>query len=42
MSKDEAEHGGHITKGEQKHLNGELNRDSNRIHRQRHGGKKGR
>jgi hypothetical protein len=41
MSKDEAADGGHITKGEQAHLNKELNRNSERIHRQRHGKKGG-
>jgi len=41
LSKDEAADGGHITKGEQKQLNKELNRNSGRIHRQRHGKKGG-
>lgn len=41
LSKDEAADGGHITKGEQKQLNKELNRNSGRIHRQRHGKKDG-
>jgi hypothetical protein len=36
LSKDEAEHDGHITKYEQKRLNRELNRNSRKIHRQRH------
>lgn len=37
-SRDEAEHGGHLTKQEQKNLNKSLNHDSNRIHKQRTGG----
>lgn len=36
-SRDEAEHGGHLTKQEQKNLNKSLNKDSNRIHKQRTG-----
>lgn len=36
LSADEAKHGGHITKGEQTHLNKELNRDSNHIYEQKH------
>ena len=36
LSRDEAANGGHITKGEQRQLNHELNRNSGRIHRQRH------
>jgi hypothetical protein len=35
-SRDEAKHGGHLTKNEQRNLNRSLNRNSNRIHRQRH------
>jgi hypothetical protein len=34
-SRDEAEHGGHLTKQEQKNLNKSLNHDSKRIHKQR-------
>ena len=34
-SRDEAEHGGHLTRQEQKNLNKSLNHDSKRIHRQR-------
>ncbi|WP_266157348.1 hypothetical protein [Dyella silvatica] len=34
-SADEAKHGGHLTKGEQKRLNASENQDSRRIHRQR-------
>jgi hypothetical protein len=37
-SRDEAEHGGHLTAQEQKNLNKSLNHDSNRIHKQRTGG----
>ncbi|MET3653309.1 hypothetical protein [Dyella japonica] len=37
-SHDEAEHGGHLTKQEQRNLNKSLNHDSNRIHKQRTGG----
>lgn len=37
-SRDEAEHGGHLTKQEQKNLNKSLNKDSQRIHKQRSGG----
>jgi hypothetical protein len=36
MARDEAKHDGHLTKGEQVHLNKELNADSERIHDQRH------
>lgn len=36
MSRDEAKHGGHITKREQHHLNHELNHNSHDIHHQRH------
>lgn len=36
LHRDEAAHGGHITKREQARLNRELNRNSNAIHRQRH------
>ncbi|HEY8681974.1 MAG TPA: hypothetical protein VIM06_02285 [Rhodanobacter sp.] len=35
-SADEARHNGHLTKGEQTRLNRSENRDSRRIHRQRH------
>jgi hypothetical protein len=35
-SRDEAAHGGHLTKGEQRHLNRSLNKNSHRVHRQRH------
>jgi hypothetical protein len=35
-SVDEAKHGGHLTKGEDKRLNKSLNHDSSRIHDQRH------
>ncbi len=35
LQRDEAKHGGHITKGEQAKLNRELNRNSRAIHRQR-------
>jgi len=38
VSKDEAKHGGHLTKKEQKRLNGELNGNSSKIHTQRHDG----
>jgi hypothetical protein len=34
-SRDEAEHGGHLTKQEDKNLNKSLNHDSKRIHKQR-------
>jgi len=34
-STDEAKHGGHLTKAEDRHLNKSLNRNSSRIHRQR-------
>jgi Skp family chaperone for outer membrane proteins len=34
-SADEARHGGHLTKREQRHLNKSLNKDSRQIHRQR-------
>jgi len=36
LSADEAKHGGHINKCEQRQLNRELNRNSARIYRQRH------
>ncbi len=36
LKRDEAKHGGHITKGEQAKLNRELNRNSRAIHNQRH------
>lgn len=36
-SRDEAEHGGHLTKQEDKNLNKSLNHDSKRIHKQRTG-----
>lgn len=36
-SRDEAEHGGHLTKAEQNHLNKSLNHNSGRIHKQRTG-----
>jgi hypothetical protein len=35
-SVDEAKHGGHLTKGEQKRLNGSLNKNSKRIYKQKH------
>ena len=35
LQRDEAKHGGHITKGEQAQLNRELNRNSRAIHNQR-------
>ena len=35
-SVDEAKHGGHLTKGEQRNLNRSLNRNSGRIYRQKH------
>ena len=35
-SVDEAKHGGHLTKGEQRRLNRSLNKNSNRIYRQKH------
>ena len=34
-SADEAKHGGHLTKREQRHLNKSLNKNSKRIHKQR-------
>ncbi|HET6555248.1 MAG TPA: hypothetical protein VFG49_17110 [Dyella sp.] len=34
-SRDEAEHGGHLTRQEQKNLNKSLNKDSKHIHKQR-------
>lgn len=34
-SRDEAEHGGHLTKQEDRNLNKSLNHDSKRIHRQK-------
>lgn len=37
-SRDEAAHGGHLTKQEQKNLNKSLNKDSKRIHKQRAAG----
>src|SRR5258708_5674492 len=40
MTADEAKHGGHITKAEQKHLNKELNKNSRAIHRQHKKGEK--
>jgi len=36
LSADEARHGGHITRCEQRQLNRELNRNSARIYNQRH------
>ena len=36
LQRDEARHGGHITKAEQQHLNRELNRNSRHIYNQRH------
>ncbi len=36
LQRDEARHGGHITKREQAHLNRELNRNSRAIYDQRH------
>ncbi|WP_232821139.1 hypothetical protein [Dyella sp. C11] len=36
-SRDEAEHGGHLTKQEQKNLNKSLNKDSSHIKKQRTG-----
>lgn len=36
MSRDEAKDKGHITKKEQKKMNHQLNKNSKRIHRQRH------
>jgi hypothetical protein len=36
LNKDEAKHGGHITKGEQRNLNKRLNKGSKQIHNQRH------
>ena len=36
LQRDEAKHGGHITKGEQAKLNRELNHNSKAIHNQRH------
>jgi hypothetical protein len=35
-SADEAKHGGHLTKGEQRRLNRSENRNSHRIYRQKH------
>ncbi|MGH8455908.1 MAG: hypothetical protein ACRETW_01440 [Stenotrophobium sp.] len=35
-SADEAKHGGHLTKREKRNLNKSLNKDSHRIHKQRH------
>jgi hypothetical protein len=35
-SVDEAKHGGHLTKGEQRRLNRSLNKNSQRIHNQKH------
>lgn len=40
LTNDEAKNGGHITKGEQRHMNKELNHNSKRIHEQREGGEK--
>lgn len=37
LQRDEAKHGGHITKAEQKKLNHELNHNSHDIHNQRTG-----
>ncbi|WP_430392278.1 hypothetical protein [Dyella sp. 20L07] len=37
-SRDQAEHGGHLTKQEQNNLNKSLNHDSKRIHKQRTAG----
>ncbi|WP_233171865.1 hypothetical protein [Dyella sp. ASV21] len=37
-SRDEAQHGGHLTTQEQKNLNKSLNHDSKRIHKQRAAG----
>lgn len=37
LSRDEARHGGHITRAEYRRLNRELNHNSRRIYRQRHG-----
>ena len=37
-SVDEAKNGGHLTKAEQKHLNKSLNKNSKRVHAQRHPG----
>jgi hypothetical protein len=36
LNRDEAKNGGHITKGEQRNLNGRLNKGSRQIYRQRH------
>jgi hypothetical protein len=36
LSRDESKHNGHITKREQRRMNHELNKNSHRIHRQRH------
>ena len=36
LKRDQAKHGGHITKGEQAQLNKELNHNSQAIHNQRH------
>jgi hypothetical protein len=38
LSRDEAKHGGHITKREQRRMNHELNKNSHDIHHQRHHG----
>lgn len=38
--RDESKQGGHLTKGEQRHFNRELNRNSHDIHRQRHHGER--
>ena len=35
-SVDEAKHNGHLTKGEQQHLNKSLNKNSRRIYNQKH------
>lgn len=37
-SRDQAAHGGHLTRQEQKNLNKSLNKDSKRIHKQRAAG----
>ncbi|MDR3424984.1 MAG: hypothetical protein P4M13_07925 [Alphaproteobacteria bacterium] len=36
LSTDEAKNGGHITKAEQRRMNRQLNKNSHKIHRQRH------
>jgi hypothetical protein len=36
LNRDEAKNGGHITKAEQRNLNGRLNKGSRQIYRQRH------